>query len=252
MNIQNIPKGLEVVRRAFVPRLGAFSFFDYKQIEPRLLAYYLSQIGDDRLAAYIRSGTDPYTAIVEGIYGPEPTEKQRQDGKVLFLSLMYGGGSKTVMAQFGVTKGTARSMIDSFHDAWPGVSELADILQSTVARRGYIKALDGRHLHMEEWGEHKLVNKLIQGGAAGVMKQALLRVDKHLNGGDWGVPIESRMVTVIHDEIIIDGPEIELSLLHDVIPGLMCDVPKVNEVVPLLVDHEVSTTSWAEKEAYGA
>lgn len=248
MNIQNIPKGLEVVRRAFVPRLGAFSFFDYKQIEPRLLAYYLSQIGDDRLAAYIRSGTDPYTAIVEGIYGPNPTDKQRQDGKVLFLSLMYGGGTKTVMAQFDVTKVKARSMIDGFHEAWPGVSELADILQSTVARRGYIKALDGRHLHLEEYGEHKLVNKLIQGGAAGVMKQGLLNVDKWLLRSE----LESKMVTVIHDEIILDGPESELDVLHECVPDLMCLQPKVNEVVPLLVDHEVSTTSWAQKEAYGA
>jgi hypothetical protein len=37
--------------------------------EPRLLAFYLSTIGDDSLAAYIRGGTDPYAAIVQEFLG---------------------------------------------------------------------------------------------------------------------------------------------------------------------------------------
>ena len=39
MNVQNIPRNQKDVKRAFVPKLDAFLFFDYKAIEVRLLAY---------------------------------------------------------------------------------------------------------------------------------------------------------------------------------------------------------------------
>jgi len=51
MNVQNIPRSQKDVKRAFVPKLDAYLFFDYKAIEVRLLAYYLAAaIGDTSLA----------------------------------------------------------------------------------------------------------------------------------------------------------------------------------------------------------
>jgi hypothetical protein len=73
-----------------------------------LTIYYT--IGDRQLAETLRSGVDTYTAIVRGIYGKEElTDEERQTGKVLFLSLMYGGGIGTVMRQFGVDGATAKA-----------------------------------------------------------------------------------------------------------------------------------------------
>ena len=253
MNFQNIPRGLDVVKRAFVPKLGAFSYFDYKQIEPRLLAYFLAKIGDTQLADALQT-LDPYTAIVAHLYGKAPedlTDEERQTGKILFLSLMYGGGGRTVMNQFGVTYPEAKRQIKQFHDAWPGVRRLQNLCAGQAERRGYIKTPWGRHLHPEPHGEHKLLNKLIQGSAADLMKAALLEVDQ------WQrdmLGMQSHMVSVVHDEIQFDGPASELWLLHDHVPVLMCEdddiTAEIGEVVPILVDHEVSLTNWAEKEAY--
>lgn len=229
-----------------VPKLGALSFLDYKQIEPRLLAYFAAKVGDTDLADKINSGLDPYTAIVSGMYGENVTEEQRQRGKVLFLMLMYGAGVKKVQAEFGVSQTEARKMVNQFHDAWPVVRDLQDMVQRVHARRGYIVGLDGRRLHMEQYGEHKLLNKLIQGSAAGIMKQALVRVHRWLQETE----LESHIVSVIHDELIIDGPVgPELTALHCNVPVLMSH-EQVNEIVPVVVDHEVSTTNWAEKIAY--
>lgn len=254
MNYQNIPRGLDVVKRAFIPKLGAMSYFDYKQIEPRLLAYFLAQIGDTFLADTLTMGADPYTTIVSGIYGKEPedlTDQERQTGKILFLSLMYGGGVTTVKKQFDVEYIEAKRMIRQFHDAWPGVRRLQDLTAQTAQRRGYIRTPWGRHLHPEEFGEHKLLNKLIQGSAADCMKAALIQVDGWLSDND---AIESHMVSVVHDEIQFDGPLEEAAILHDEIPHLMCaadpTMAGIADVVPILVDHEVSTTTWADKAPY--
>jgi len=256
VNFQNIPRDDKVVKRAFVPRDGnVLHFFDYKQIEPRLLAYFAAKKGDPALAQRIRDGYDPYTAILTSIYGENITEAQRQEGKILFLSLMYGGGVKTVMLQFGVSAAEAKKMIRNFHASLPVVRRLQDGVVATAAARGYIRTPWGRHLHLEEYGEHKLLNKLIQGSAAHLMKRAMLAVDDALQGAvtEWaGGGIMG--LSVVHDELILEGPHSEAKRMHDTIPFLMTDVAlgdtDIGSVVPILVDHEVASTSMADKRSY--
>lgn len=246
MNAQNIPRDDKTVKRAILPRLGALSLFDYKAIEPRLTAYYAEKIGHPAFAEQIRAGVDPYTAVAKLVTGKdEITPEERDTWKRAYLSLMYGGGVTTIQEQFGGTKKAARGIINTFHDNWPAVSALQDMVLRVHAKRGYITSLHGRHLHMEQYGEHKLLNKLIQGSAADVMKAAIVRVHRNLRHADR----QSRMVSVIHDELIFDGPTYEVDWLHRVIPPLMVD-EIVNETIPVLVDHEVTTTSWADKVGY--
>lgn len=231
-----------------MPKRGAFSFFDYSQIEPRLTAYFAAKIGHPEFAEQIRAGVDSYTAVARLVTGKsEVTADERQTWKRFYLSLLYGGGTRTIQEQFDITQAQARKQIAIFHNNWPAVRALQDDVQRVAAQRGYIRGIDGRHLHVEEFGEHKLLNKLIQGSAAGIMKQSLLAVHRHIQADP---DMQSRMVSVVHDEVILDGPVDELETLHEVIPPLMVVYPHVHEVVPILVDHEVSTTSWAEKVEY--
>lgn len=268
MNFQNIPRHDKVVKRAFVPKRGAFSFFDYSQIEPRLTAYFAAKIGYPEFADQIRAGVDSYTAVAKLITGKsEITDEERQHWKVTYLSLLYGGGVKTIQLQFGNTASEAKSIINTFHKNWPAVRELQNRVQSAHRKRGYILGIDGRHLHMEEFGEHKLLNKLIQGSAAGLIKQAIRNVHRYLRtpqgervGLTYDDPVapevklgprlQSRMVSVVHDELILDGPTHELDTLHIEIPPLMIVRHDIHEIVPILVDHEVSTTTWADKVGY--
>lgn len=174
------------------------------------------------------------------------SDDARSVWKRAYLSLLYGGGVKTIQLQFDNSFSEAKAMINTFHRNWPAVRELQEGVKRAHAQRGFIRSLHGRHLHVEENGDHKLLNKLIQGSAADVMIAAILRVHRHLAANPR---LESRMVSVIHDELILDGPERELPYLHNAIPNLMID-PTVHESVPIGVDHEVSTTNWAEKMSY--
>jgi DNA polymerase I-like protein with 3'-5' exonuclease and polymerase domains len=271
MNFQNIPRSDKVIKQAIVPRLGALSFFDYSAIEPRLFAYYADRMGHPSMAEQVRAGVDPYTAVAALIEQKEDiTPEERQHWKVFFLSLMYGGGVRTIQAQFDCTQTEARRMVNQFHRNFPAVRALQDSVARVSKRRGYVVGIDGRHLHPEPFGEHKMLNKLIQGGAAGIMKAAIIRVHRELSSESMHVGTgtrpydpdsafpqhvnlmqrpQSRIVSVVHDELQIDGPVNELLFLNNRVPALMRD-PTVDAVVPIEVEHEYTTTNWAEKEVY--
>jgi DNA polymerase-1 len=257
MNFQNIPRDDKVVKRAFVPREGnVFHMLDYKQIEPRLLAYFAAKKGDQTLAQRIRDGLDPYTAILRSIYGENITDEQRQEGKILFLSLMYGGGVRTVKAQFGLNEAEAKAMIRNFHKQLPIVRKLQDGVVATASQRGYIRTPWGRPLHLEEYGEHKLLNKLIQGSAAHLMKRAMIRVDRVIGatGGDvsWGVG-GLMGLSVVHDEIILESTHAASEWVHETIPPLMTVESAgqdICDIIPIQVDHEVAVASMADKRDY--
>lgn len=257
MNYQNLPRSDKVVKRAFVPRPGqAFHEFDYAQIEPRMLAYFAALKGDDSIASKLREGADPYTTILRPVYGEGMTDEQRQEGKVLFMSLMFGAGKRSVSQQFGISEMAAKKdMIDPFHAAMPIVRKLQNGIEATARARGYIRTPWGRHIHPEQFGEYKMLAHLIQGSAAHLMKRAMLDVDEHLTTIDK--QDVSLMLSQVHDSLLFDAPHSEAEWLHDNIPALMtgqaatlADGTSVNDVVPILVEHEVLVTDMADKRSY--
>lgn len=232
--------------------LGRSASFDYSQIEPRLFAFYAAKMGYPEMAKKLNDGMDAYTAVAKLIEQRDSiTDIERQTWKKVFLSLMYGGGVPAIQVYLGCSKPEARTAIDKFHENFPAVRSIQAIVARVSARRGYIVGIDGRHLHPEQWGEHKMLNKLIQGGAAGIMKQAIVKVHRFIEAGgilpDGGsVP---QIISVVHDELQIDSAVGGLPALHDVVPKLMVN-EEVNSVVPIEVGHEVSTASWADKIDY--
>ena len=272
MNWQNFP---EEAKRAVVPKRGSFSMFDYSQIEPRFFAYYTAMppVRDPTVANWYREGRDVYREIAGRVFSKAPeavTDDERQLGKVWFLMSLYGAGPQKMSEEIGMTLKEAKAFYKDFHAGLPMLKALSNPEPSRpdipwikgaieavyYSRReqmpdgswsGYLQDPYGRHLHAEQWGEYKLLNKLIQGSAAGMMKASILRVYRWIRAHR---EIESRMVSNVHDEILLDGPEHELTLLHENVPVLMCDEPWFAAVVPLRVDHEVALTSWAEKIDY--
>ena len=243
MNVQNIPRSQKDVKRAFLPSNGAYVFCDYKAVEVRLLAYYLAVgIGDAGLVHEIKAGLDPHAETAKGLFNTSSvTDEQRQIGKTLNFSIIYGGGARTIMAQLGVSFVEARRLLRAYHDTRPGINRLRDSIDGILASRGYIVSSHGRRLHVQD--SHKALNALIQGSAADIMREAVVKVDSFLE--TYG----SYIVNIIHDEIMLDVTLEELDLVCYNVPKLM--IPeKINKVVPLGVDVEYTTTNWAEKEEY--
>lgn len=267
MNLQNIPRKDKVVKRAFRPKLDAFVFCDYKNIELRLLAYYLAaSLGDESMAQVFRDGRDLHAETAIRVLGlaTEPTDEQRQIGKTLNFAIVYGAGPYKVGEQLGIGPAKGKEILDTFHAAWPGIKRLHNpcrkcvlargycgqphctgpgTIQQRIAERGYITTLWGRQLRPEQ--EHKALNALVQGCAADLMRAGLVKVHRYLGEN----LMASHLVLTIHDELVMDAVRAEIPTLVEVVPRLMDHEP-VSKIVPIEVDTEVSFTTWADKVPY--
>jgi DNA polymerase-1 len=268
VNLQAIPRDSGVVRRAFVPKLEAFSFFDYVQVEPRLFAYFAAKLGDDTIADWYRQGRDVYREIAARVLAKaveQVTDPERQQGKVWFLMSLYGAGPKRIAEQTGMQLEQARDLHRDFHARLPQLRMLSNprpasgralsrwrpgAIERQLSQRGYLKNPWGRHLHPERGGEYKMMNKLIQSSAADLIKSAVLSVDRWLDAEQ----LASHLISIVHDELILDGTQAELPLLHEQVPQLMISpdeiAAEINAIVPITVDHEVALTNMAEKMPY--
>ena len=155
------------------------------------------------------------------------TKEERQTCKTVFLSLLYGAGTRKLASSLGVQVAEAKRIRGEFYDAWPAVPELLSGILATYRKRGYIKTPWGRRLHPHS--DHAAINHLVQGSAADLMKQAL--VSAH----------------VVHDELIFDGPTEDRRGLESMVIRPSMNDERINEVVPIVVDIEWSDTNWAEK-----
>lgn len=243
MNVQNIPRTQKDVKRAFVPKLDAFLFFDYKAIEVRLLAYYLIRgVNDTSLRDEIVAGLDPHLETAKGLYKRQNiSDEERQVGKTLNFSIIYGGGTRTIMAQLGVEYEEARRLLRAYHETRPGINALRNSIDNVLEQRGYLINSHGRHLHVTD--SHKALNALIQGSAADLMRSAINTVSNTL------APLQSHIVNVIHDEIMIDAAIDDVAYIVENIPECMTD-ETISRIMPIEVDCEWSRTNWADKEEY--
>jgi len=210
------------------------------------------------MAEYFRDDPDPdlHKRTAAGMYGvpiDKVTDLQRQVGKRLNFSIVYGGGVPTLLRQGAAKDGKeAMEMLRAFHSAWPGIGweskfkpanegTLFWFIKQRIEERGYVTTLWGRHLHPRSM--HSSLNALIQGCAADLMKWALNEIH------DWTKKekLTSHLVNVVHDEAMMDAIKDELPLLIDVVPILM-DEPQLAEVVPIQPEPEISYTTWANKQ----
>lgn len=236
-----------IIRRCFVPKNDYFLCCDYSNIELRILAWYLAMSLDDwAMVAEFVEGQDLHYNTARMMWpNEEITSKLRKLAKILNFSIVYGGGTPTLIRQ-GLVKNykEARALLDRFHTARPGINVLSRQVSQRMKDRGWIETPWGRQLHPES--EHKALNALIQGSAADLMKDAIVSVSRQLRGPYY---TQSHLVATIHDEIIIDGVEENLNQLVAYVPQWM-DSDKFNAVVPVVVEVNIARGSWAAKELY--
>jgi DNA polymerase-1 len=246
-----------VVKACFIPKNHAFIFADYPNIELKLLALYLELLEWPSMGQVFRDGADLHTITTASVLGvpiEQVTDDQRQIGKRLNFSIVYGGGVPTLIRQLGITAPEALEMLRSYHATWPGIGweskrrpadpgTLIHSIKSRIAERGYITTLYGRHLHPRSM--HSALNALCQGCAADLMKWAMLEVNDNLLRGGF----KSHIVNTVHDELMLDVTEDELPDLARLVPQWMTD-QRIEDIVPIQPSCEVAYTSWAAKEEY--
>ncbi|ATG75635.1 DNA polymerase I [Zobellella denitrificans] len=244
-NLQNIPirtpEGRRI-RQAFVAEPGyKLVAADYSQIELRIMAHLSRDQG--LLDAFAR-GLDIHKATAAEVFGvavEQVTGEQRRRAKAINFGLIYGMSAFGLSRQLGIPRAESQAYMDIYFERYPGVLRYMEETRTQAAEQGYVSTLFGRRLYLPEinakngarrkGAERAAINAPMQGTAADIIKQAMIRVDAWVAG----LPAdEVRMLMQVHDELVFEIREDRVDAYKDEIRTLMEQAATLD--VPLLVE----------------
>lgn len=245
-SLQNLPRN-EEVRSCFVPSSGnRMVLSDFDQIEIRLLAHFCQ---DPRLiAAILDPSIDVHTGAARLIYNDPMLAKgdpRRMTTKNAVFAKVYGAGAAKFALTARIPEAEAIRFMHDYDNTFPEVNQFIGRLQAVARQRmrdegeGYVMTPMGRKetVGSAEGIYYKLVNYLIQGTAADVMKNQMVALD--------AAGLGEYMTMVVHDEIIMDVPVADVEDVGQVIQREM-PIPAGPYTVPITSDLTV-VDNWGEK-----
>lgn len=247
-NLQNIPIRTERgkrVRSAFVPSEGnVLLSIDYSQIELRVLADIAEDAG---LIEAFKKDLDIHAATAAEVFGVDVssvTSEQRRIAKAVNFGIAYGQGAFGLAETLGISRTESKDIIEKYFKKFKGIK---DYIESTIerahrdkfvetkfGRRRYIAELDSSNMMLKKFGERAAINAPIQGTASDLVKMAMIDVDRISK-----LP----MILQIHDELLFEGPAVQVEAELPKIRYAMENVAKLK--VPLKVNASVGK-NWDE------
>lgn len=252
-NLQNIPIRTAAgrrIRQAFIAESGCkLLAADYSQIELRIMAH-LS--GDQSLLNAFAQGLDVHRATAAEVFGMSletVTTEQRRAAKAINFGLIYGMSAFGLARQLNVERREAQAYVDLYFARYPGVKAYMENTREQARAQGYVETLFGRRLFLpdiksrnaatRQYAERTAINAPMQGSAADIIKKAMIAVDHWLRISQ----VKTKMILQVHDELVFEVPEVELSLVQPKIIELMTHAVSLS--VPLLVETGIGA-NWDE------
>jgi len=254
-NLQNIPvrtpEGRRI-REAFIAPPGhLIASADYSQIELRIMAH-LS--GDAALLLAFHDGIDVHRATAAEVFGVPTgavTSEQRRYAKVINFGLIYGMSAYGLAKSLGIDTTAAKNYIERYFERFAGVRRYMDETRQQAKARGYVETVFGRRLYLPEINspngprrsaaERAAINAPMQGTAADLIKMSMNEVQRVLDAEGR----RTRMIMQVHDELVFEVPEDEVSWLRHAIPRLMAGVARLK--VPLVAEVGVGP-NWEQAD----
>ncbi len=252
-NLQNIPIRTDEgrkIRKAFVADDGnALVSADYSQIELRLLAHVA---GIDALKDAFHDGQDIHALTASQVFG-EPVEGMdpmtRRKAKAINFGIIYGISAFGLARQLGIGNTEAADYIEAYFEKYPGIRDYMERTKDHARKEGYVTTLYGRKCHvrgineknpnLRHGAERAAINAPIQGGAADIIKRAMIR----LPGALAGAGLRAKMLLQVHDELVFEAPKKEVEATAELVARVMEGAATLD--VPLVVDTG-SGANWDE------
>ncbi len=250
-NLQNIPIRTEEgrkIRHAFVAEPGnKLISADYSQIELRLVAHVA---GIEGLRDAFAHGADIHAITASQVFGV-PVEGMdpalRRRAKAINFGIIYGISAFGLAAQLGIPQGEAKAYIEAYFARFPEIRAYMERTKEEARDKGYVTTLFGRKVFtpgikdkngaMRAFAERAAINGPIQGGAADIIKRAMIRLAPILKAE---VP-ETRLLLQVHDELVLEAPEAKAEMTVAVVKRVMESAATLS--VPLLAEAGIAD-SW--------
>ncbi len=252
--LQTLPRGPDI-RHSILPNEGEFLYaVDYDAQELRLFAHYAEE---HRMIETFKAGMDPHIYTASLVYdAPYETiskkDPRRDTAKNTRYARLYGAGaariamtaSASTVASGGqpVTEGEIKAFIARLEQEFPGEAAFTkrlDVLGRTRLAEtgtGYVWTWGGRYMPADPDKLYSLLNFLIQGSAADLLKHKTIALDA-AGYGDW-------IMLPVHDELLFSVP-----------PAAIGEVPKLVEIMeehneflcPLTCEASGPFSTWGYK-----
>ncbi len=253
-NLQNIPirteRGKEI-RKAFVKKGTGWKILsaDYSQVELRIMADFSK---DQTMIDAFSKGEDVHSTTASKVFGvelSEVTSDMRRKAKMVNFGIIYGISAFGLSQRLSIPRKEAAEIIDSYFEKFPGIKtymdqtvELAreqEYVETILGRRRYLRDINSRNQTQRGFAERNAINAPIQGSAADIIKVAMINIQAWIKKEG----IQSRMIMQVHDELVFDVKEEELTLLTDKVREFMQNAVQLS--VPLEVGIGVGD-NWLE------
>ncbi len=255
-NLQAIPIRTELgreIRSAFVAEPGfRLLSADYSQVELRILAHVS---GEPKLREAFAAGEDIHAATAAEVLGKERaelTKDERNVAKMVNFGIIYGISAFGLSENLDIPREDAQTYIDTYLARFPHVQDFIQRTIEEAERDGYATTLLGRRRPVPElkarnrqtrgFGERLAVNFVMQGTAADVIKAAMVAIHRRLREEGRA----ARLVLQVHDELLLEVPEVETSAVRDLVRKEMCGAYPLDP--PLAVDIGVGD-DWNEAKS---
>lgn len=244
--LQTLPKGPEI-RHCILPYEGDSLYaIDYDAQELRLFAHFAQERG---LMEAFETGQDlhRYTAaLAYGVPYDDVTDTQRGTAKNTRYSQLYGAGPAKIASTAGVSVSEIEHFIRASDSVFPGIPEFMQHVDLTGRQRladsgqPYVWTWGGRYLPCDPDKIYTLVNYLIQGTAADLIKDRIVRLDK-AGYGDW-------IIAPVHDELLFSVPPDGVEYMDDVATIMEA---RSEFSVPITVERSGPFSTWGTKYMEG-
>ena len=244
--MQTLPSKEASIRKCILPNEGhALWAADYDAMELSVMASFSQDPG---LIQVFRDGLDPHSYVASVVYGLDYNEvaagqhkAQRGLAKNVQFARIYGAGA----AKIAETAGVPVSQIEEFQRIYdvrfPGVRQFMRDTESTARHRmlhegePYVTTPFGRWLNVEPDSLFKLVNYVIQGSCADLLKSRLVALEQE--------GLADFIMLPVHDELVLSIPEGDDSTAEE-IRHLMEDHTQFT--LPLTCGLEGPAKSWGD------
>ena len=245
-NLQNIPirtSDGRKIREAFIAETGHILVAaDYSQVELRVLAHVadltaMKQAFADGVDIHAMTASEMFGVPIKGM-----DASVRRRAKAINFGIVYGISAFGLANNLDISRSEAKEYIDNYFKKFPGIKSYMEAAKDEARKHGYVKTLLGRKCHIRGindkgpargFAERQAINAPIQGGAADIMRRAMMRMPDAIKEVEG-----ARMLLQVHDELIFEVPEKSAQNLITLVKPVMENAcaPAIKLTVPLVVD----------------
>ncbi len=177
------------------------------------------------------------------------TPNDRRNAKAVNFGVVYGISDFGLANNLGISRKAAKDYIQTYFERFPEIKNYMETIVREARDKGYVETIyhrrrslpdiNSRNFNIRNFAERTAINSPIQGSAADILKVAMINLDRALTEKNF----KSRMLLQVHDEIVLEVPNDELTAVRQLVKETM--EAAIELAVPLVADENAGQT-WYE------